>query len=196
VGGIAPATYNDNSVIYDLGARYIPYQDAPFFFYIEGGKAHNLVLDNPQDNRWTNDFRGGIDLYKDWGMQPEYAGCIKFPFQQVGNIYGDLSYYSRYDRDWIGQLRIREGLRALEYHYSVIDLFFQLEGFADTQREFFNNVIDAGPGITFIPDVRWGVALRTFATRNMYVHVNSPSPNPYGKYFNNFFFQIEAYFGF
>lgn len=195
-GGIAPAIYNDNSIIYDVGARYTPYQDSPFFFYIEGGKAHNLILDESRTNRWTNDFRGGINLYKDWGMGPEYVGCIKFPFKQVGNVYGDLSYYSRYNRDWIGQLRLREGLRVLQYHYSVLDVFLQLEAFADTQRDFFNNVVDFGPGITFIPDVRWGVALRTVALRNRYIHVNSPTPNPYGKYFNNFLFQVEAYFGF
>lgn len=194
-GGIAPAIYSDNSIIYDLGARYVPYQDSPFYLYLEGGKAHNLILGS-YTNRWTNDFRGGIDLYQDWGVQSEYAGCIKFPFKQVGNVYGDVSYYSRYDRDWIGQLRVREGLRALEYHYSVLNVFLQLEGFSDSQREFFNNVVDAGPVITFIPDVRWGVALHAIALRNMYIHVNSPSPNPYGKYYNNFLFEIETYFGF
>lgn len=195
-GGIAPAIYNDNSLIYDVGIRYTPYEDSPFYLYLEGGKAHNLILDNGLTNRWTNDFRGGIDLYKEWGMQPEYVGTFRFPFKQVGNIYGDLSYYSRYDRDWILQLRVREGLRALEYHYSAIDIFLQLEGFADTQQEFFNNIVDYGPGISFIPDVRWGVAFRAIALRNTYIAVNSPTPNPYSRNFNNLLLELEAYFGF
>ncbi len=194
--GAAPAEYNDNGVIYDAGLRLTPYQDAPFFFYVEGGTAYNYYLTQNLTRRWTGDFRVGSELYQTWGMKPEYAPRPKFPFKHIGNIYGELTYYSRYDNDWILQLRVRDGVRAFEYGYSALDLFIQVEGFGDTQREFYNNIVDYGPGITFIPDVRVGLAFRVRYLLNNYIPVRSPQPNPYRPNYNNFIVETELYMGF
>lgn len=193
-GGLAPAIYNDNSVTYSGGIRYQPFHTIPIFGYVELGKAYNLlpVVGSP----WMNDFRGGFTGYQNWGATPEYAEKLIFPFHFVCDMYGNYAYYSRYNQDWIGQLRLRPGLRIFEYGNSSVDLYLKLEGFWDTKHFFYNNIIDYGPGIAFVPNNRLNLAFRVEFVRGQYLPVNSPDPNPYGTFYTNKLFNLETYFGF
>jgi tetratricopeptide (TPR) repeat protein len=171
-----PTIYEDDTAIPGVGIRYYPYKPIPVALYAEVGEAFDLIDEGTE--RWNFDFRGGIDAYQGWGAQPVYAINPRFVIKQVGDFYGDVGYYTRYDHDIIGQLRVREGVRFFEWKNSSLDLYLKGEYFFDTNHEYFNNLVNYGPGLAFTPYNHLNLVIRVEPTLGYYIPVNSPDPNP------------------
>ncbi len=190
-GGTIPDIFEDNAAIFGVGASVRPFVKIPIFIYLEGGRAYDLIDRNR--GRWRRDVRGGVMGYQRWGRGYACNSCLRFPFKPVGDFYGDISFFSRYDNNIIGQLRLRQGLRVLEWGNSSVDVYLKGQYFFDRKHEFYNNVLEFGPGISFVPYNRFPFAIRVERIRAQYLHVNSPTPIPYG---NHHYFEtrVEAEF--
>lgn len=189
-----PQIFEDNVAIFSIGARYTPFENAipGFRLYAEAGKAYDLIQREPY-RRWRNDFRGGVLYGAIWGAPHEYVDTPVFPFKQVGSIYGDISYFTRYNDNIIGYGSIREGLRIAEYRTSEINLYLRGRGGFDKNQEFYNNFVEIGPGIELIPNNRYNFSLRLETLKGYYIKVDSPSPNPYGPNYHNTLAIAEFY---
>lgn len=176
VGGMSPVIYSDNATVLAVGANYRPVASWPVYVYMELGKAYNFIK---QDGvTWQNDLRGGINAYDKWGSGavPNYAATLRSPLKYWGEVYFDGSYYSRFQHDWIGQLRVRNGLNLMQYHNSSIDGYVGAQVLQDSQRLFYNNLFEYGPGLAFTPDNHYNLTLRTEYIRGMYL-INTDNPN-------------------
>ncbi|STX28203.1 Predicted methyltransferase (contains TPR repeat) [Legionella beliardensis] len=190
-----PQIFEDNVSITALGIRYSPFQKLPNLrLYIEGGRAYDLIAREPNPNRrYRNDLRGGLLYGAIWGAPHDYVNTWTFPFKEVGNAYLDISYFSRYDDNIIGYGSIREGLRVLEFLTAELNIYLRGRGGLDKNKEFYNNFVEYGPGIEFIPNNRYNLSFRFEYLNGYYIKVNSPSPNPYGPRYHNKLTTAELY---
>lgn len=179
IGGAAPAIYSDNSVIYAGGMSLKPISSIPIKFYAEAGYGHDVTARNRPSNR--KDFRWGATFFQNWGAKPAYSGTLSFPFKHIGDAQGDVSYYSRYDNNWIGTFRIREGLRVLALKGASVNGYAKGQFIFDTNKEFFNNLYEYGAGIAIQPTYLTNFVIRAEKIWGNYIKVNSRSPNPYAK---------------
>lgn len=189
--GTSPQIFEDNAIIFNLGIRYQPFYTVPLYFYGEVGKGYDLLYqDRP---RWKNDFRGGAFYQTAWGAVPTYAENFKFTFKPIGDVYADSSYYSRYNNNLISSINLRQGFRVMEYKSSSLAIYLRAFGIVDTNHEFYNNLVEIGPGIIWVPNNRYNMDFRFERVRGYYFNVNSPDPNPYGSNYNNDVVMFELY---
>jgi tetratricopeptide (TPR) repeat protein len=197
INNAIPQIYSDNSVDWAFGTNYQPFEKIPIQGYIELGRAYELVT-NGDGRPWKYDFRLGVTGYSTYGAPPVYSECLAFPFKFVGDIYGDFSYYSRFVHDWIGQLRVRPGVRTMTYRNSSVDLYLNVNLLWDTQRLFYNNILVVGPGIAFQPDNRFNLIFRVESDWGYYlpININSSQPNPYNSIYYSTIVEMETYIRF
>jgi hypothetical protein len=177
LGGRAPAILSDNAAIVAVGTRFHPFARFPISIYGEAGRAYDLI-DRNRD-RWRDDFRAGLSYFDRWAPSAQCASGWRFPLRRSSSLYADASVYSRYDRNWIGYLQWREGVRALEQGRMQADLFLYLGGAVDSNDDFFNNVAEGGVGAALVPSLAWPVTLRYTAVRGRYLDVSGGERNPY-----------------
>ncbi len=192
--GELPQIYEDDVEIYALGTSVQPFTQFPMIAFFEYGRAYDLIYRNR--DRWRDDARGGLVLFKDWGARPTYSGNMNFTAKPVGEVYSDLIYFSRYDNNVIGNLRLRQGLRVLEYRAANMDIYMTGHLILDKNHEFFNNIFEWGPGIVLRPSNRYNIALRFEMLQGYYIKVNSPDPNPYPPQYHNNVTQLELFYRF
>ena len=182
--GAIPIILSDNVGILSAGARVRPLAALPLSLYAEYGAAYDLLDRNR--NRSRSDTRAGILLWQDW-IQPSplYGPSLQFPFRLLGDVYGDASYYSRYDANIITYLRLREGLRVAQKGHGALDVLGQAWGVVDRNKDFFNNIIEVGPVVQFTPDVRYGLVLRFMSMYGTYIRRAVASFNPYNVHYTD-----------
>jgi tetratricopeptide (TPR) repeat protein len=182
--------YEDNVRIMGVGAQINPLKSIPLVAFVEAGEAYDLVYRNR--NRWRGDLRGGLMYYNEFGTKPAYFDHLKISKDYYSLLYGDITYFSRYDNNVIGTLKTHQGIRLLQYHSSMLNLYGSGRVLEDTRREFFNNFAEIGPGIGFIPSNRFKVELHFEHVRGVYLPAGG-STNPYGKYYTNNTVQLFMY---
>lgn len=192
--GEVPIIYADNYTMLGAGIEYQPFK-WPIYVYFENGIAYEEII-LPDERRWNNDTRVGAYTYFDWGMHSSYHDSLTWSLQPSGDVYANYTYYSRYYHDWLGQLRIRPGIRALQYGYSSVDIYLHGELFADSKELYYNNMLLGGIGVNFIPDNRWPVNVRIAGLRGMYLPTPDSNQNPYDQYFNTLYAELVLYFNF
>ncbi|KTC78449.1 tetratricopeptide repeat protein [Legionella cincinnatiensis] len=192
--GQLPSIYDDNYILNGAGIRYYTNTKIPLIFYFEAGMAYDLIYRNR--DRWRDDRRGGVLSWYYWGPLPSYAERIVFPFSQADDFYGDSSWFSRYRNDWITYGRIRKGYRVMQYRN--MSLIAYARGFliVDTNKYFYNNLVEYGPGIAIVPNNTWPVAFRLERRFGQYIKVNGPEINPYGSSYASNVAMFEMYYRF
>ncbi|MFC3909926.1 tetratricopeptide repeat protein [Legionella dresdenensis] len=188
--GQLPQIYEDNVRIMGAGVQITPVKAIPMVAFVETGAAYDLVYRNR--NRWRGDLRGGLMYYQDLGARPAYFGRPTLSAKYYGFLYGDATYFSRYDNNVIGTLKTHQGIRLLQYHSSMLNLYMSGRVLQDTNRDFFNNIAEIGPGIGFIPSNRFFLEFRYEYIRGVYLPAGG-SVNPYSKYYNNGILQMLFY---
>lgn len=181
--------YEDNVQITGVGAQITPIKGLPMIGFVEVGEAYDLIYQHR--NRWRGDLRGGLMFYREFGPKPTYFDNLTFSTKYYNDWYGDITYFSRYNNNVIGLVRTHQGIRLLQYHSTMINAYITGRVIADTQREFFNNIAEIGPGIAFIPSNHLNVQLRFEQVRGAYLP--SVGFNPYGKYYTNRLVQLLFY---
>lgn len=180
--GQLPQIYEDNVRIMGGGVQITPIPNFPLIAFAEAGAAYDLIYRNRE--RWRGDLRGGLMYYNEFGAKPAYYDRVKISADYYSTWYGDLIYFSRYDNNVIGTLRTHQGIRLMQYHSSMVNLYLTGRIIEDTRREFFNNIAEIGPGIGFIPSNRYRVEIRFEHIKGAYLPAGG-SFNPYGKYYTN-----------
>lgn len=188
--GQAPQIYEDSVRITGVGLQITPFKKVPMVAFVETGAAYDLIYRNR--NRWRGDLRGGLMYYQEFGARPAYFTKPTFSTHYYSLAYGDATYFSRYDNNVIGTIKTHQGIRLLQYHSSMINLYVTGRMIEDTNREFFNNIAEIGPGIGFIPSNRFFLEFRYEYIRGVYLPAGG-STNPYSKYYNNGTIQMLFY---
>ncbi len=189
--GVSPEIFEDDVMVMALGIRHQLFKKFPLYFYTEAGAAYDLVY--RLRPRWRGDFRSGFIAYDNWGRKPTYQPEFTFLFKPVGDFYGDLTFYTRYGDDIIGTARVRQGFRVVEYHASFIDIYLKGQYGMDTLGQYYNNYLECGPGIAWVPNNRYNLAIRLEAIQGYYIDVNSPTPNPFSPHYSTNNIQLELY---
>ena len=138
MGGTQPQIYSDNSLIAAVGLKTQPFQGGPTL-YAEAGPAF-MLIDDGRD-RVRADARAGAYYFNGWyetrALRTE--------------LYTDASYYSRFNRNVITYLQLREILDAWRPGTHAVELFARLGGVVDSRRVSYNNAGEFAPGMAFIP---------------------------------------------
>ena len=175
-GGALPVFYSDNYFLAACGIRLRPFRGLTGD--IQGGVACDL-LEHPGHTRVREDFRAILTYGK--GIYPPITlpHALTFPLSLLAEIYGSFGYYSRYSNG-IGYGQGKMGSRVLTYRTSALDVYVTVAASVDTRRDFFNNIVERGAGVSVLPHTPWGLRLTAEFLRGTYWS-NNQSDNPYGK---------------
>lgn len=188
--GELPQIFEDNVRIMGAGIQMVPFASLPVSFFVEAGAAYDLI---PQSrSRWRGDLRANLVYYQELGAHPCYVAKPKFSMAYYNTLYGNVAYFSRYHNNVIAGFNTHQGVRLFQYRSSMINLYLSGRAMVDTRREFFNNIAEIGPGVSFIPNNRYRLQLRFESVNGMYLPAGG-SFNPYHKYYTNRIAQLLFY---
>jgi hypothetical protein len=188
--GQVPQIYEDNVRIMGGGIQITPFKSLPVVGFVEAGMAYDLIY--RERDRWRGDLRGGLMYYNEFGTKPAWYDTFKMSMDYYSTLYGDVTYFSRFDNNVIGTFKTQQGIRLLQYHSSMLNLYLGGRVMEDTRREFFNNFAEIGPGIGFIPSNRFRLQIRFEHIKGVYLPAGG-SVNPYGKHYTNNIVQLFVY---
>lgn len=191
--GLISQVYTDNVSIVGAGTEITPIPHFPMIAFFQLGKANDLVYRNR--SRWRSDLRYGLAYYNEWGMKPSYTFKPELLLHFQGDAYTDIIYFSRF-RNTIATARLRPALKVFRWGSATIDLYYKGFVIQDTLRQFYNNLMEYGPGIAFTPSDRYNVTLRYENLRGHYLPSNTNPLNPYKPNYHNNIFELDAFFRF
>lgn len=143
VGGMQPVLYADNSVVPAVGVRVRP-GGRWFTLFAEAGAAYPLVSVTPRN--WKRDLRAGLvgGVANERALTANDSGP-----SLVTEIFGDITWYERFDRNVISYVQWRESLRLVRGSAGSIDVFARAWGAFDLRRTYYNRVVEGGGGVAF-----------------------------------------------
>ena len=187
--GQIPQIYEDNVQITGVGGQITPLKGLPLIGFVEGGVAYDLVYRDRE--RWRGDFRGGAMYYNEFCTRPAYFDKPTWSTNYYSDLYGEATYFTRYS-NLIAGIKTHQGIRLMQYHSSMVNLYVTGRAITDTQRQFFNNFAEVGPGLEFVPTNRLNVSLRFEHVNGVYLPAGA-TPNPYTHYYINNLVQLLLY---
>ncbi|MBC8086846.1 MAG: hypothetical protein H7Z40_06240, partial [Phycisphaerae bacterium] len=141
VGGMQPVLYSDNSLVPALGVRVQP-GGRWFTLVAEAGAAYPLVSVTPRN--WKRDLRAGvIGAYSNQHALTGKPSGVSL----VTEIFGDVTWYERFDRNVISYVQWRESLRLVQGPAGSVDVFLRTWGAFDSRRTYYNRVVEGGGGV-------------------------------------------------
>jgi Flp pilus assembly protein TadD len=182
--GTLPVIYSDNSDVFSVGLQSHILGHGTNL-YAEAGTAVSL-MSQPIQGRAVPDYRMGITWYKPW--ETSLAEAVKnrsTDFSLTGNAYSDISFYSRYDDNVIGYLQIRQGVNLPTAHLLPMQALAAINLVRDSNGDFYNNVVEAGPALRIAPFRRLlNLQFEVNYLRGFYT-AHDPA-NPYGSSYGDF----------
>lgn len=147
-GGVRPEIIDENSLILGLGINHSFGSSLPITAYTEIGGSYDLI---DRGRKKLQEYAVvGAATYKEWGdTRPACRLGCSFPMTFHADFYGNVAAYSRNDYNVIADLRYRPGINIMKDDLGVTKLYFKLKSVHDTEREFFNNVLDLGLGVSY-----------------------------------------------
>ena len=186
--GSIPEVYNDNYAGLGIGADYRPFSNTRI--YVETSYDYDLEQRQNRE-RGRLEGKGGIEYYNGWGaINPRCSGTAHWPFEMFSDLYGALTWYSRYD-NWIGQLTGRIGLVAYRQHFTQVNAYLLGNTTLDSQGLFYNNALEVGPGLEIRPHIAWPLSLRA---EYRFGHYVKNLPAGYTDRYDNLIVQAIFYF--
>lgn len=183
--GQAPIIFSDNALILGLGVNIR--QNFGLNLATQFGIGIDLLK---KDGKFKTkeDFRTIISYSN--GIYPPFAviPSPEFITKPLLDFYSSVGYYSRY-KNVIGYAAIKGGLRFFEWKKSAIDFYLRINVARDIEKEFYNNIIEFGPGLRFVPHHTFGLSFLAEFYRGNYLKVSS-LPIPYNLSYNSFRFYL------
>ena len=172
-GGNLPAIFSDNLATFGAG---LGVQAGPYAIVrAEANLAVNLVRTADHPDPTEADYRVLGAVSRRW-ERPNTPGFFE--------VYGSAGYYSRHRDNGIAYLQLRGGRRLAAsgrlYGYLRLNLT------KDTNRDFFNNVAEAGPGLEWRAGGPLNVSARAEYLVGVYFGIAGRDPNPYGPSYDDF----------
>ncbi len=176
--GTLPQIFSDNSAVFSLGVQSTILGHGTNL-YAEAGTALSL-LDRPHQGRAVPDYRAGVTWFQPWGVSLARAALLnERGISLTGSAYGDVGFYSRYQHNVIGYLQLREGLNLPTGRVLPIQVLAAVNLVRDSNGNFYNNVVEAGPEVRLAPFRRLpDLQIEAEYLRGFYA-VHDPV-NPYG----------------
>jgi tetratricopeptide (TPR) repeat protein len=176
--GTLPEIFSDNSAVLALGVQSSILGKGTNL-YAEAGTAVSL-LSQPTHGRAVPDYRAGLTWFRSWGTSfTGDAGLHGRELSLTGSAYSDVGFYSRYDHNVIGYLQVREGLNLPTARLLPVQVLAAVNFLGDSNGNFYNNVIEAGPDLRLAPFRRLlGVWIEAQYLRGIYTRHDLA--NPYG----------------
>ncbi|WP_336038424.1 hypothetical protein [Acinetobacter calcoaceticus] len=147
-GGVRPEIIDENAVTLGIGANYQPWTSIPVRAYLEVGGSYDLI-DRNRD-KFRESVVGGVTGYQEWYSQNNCNHLLCFN-DYFTDLYGNAATYSREDYNVIGDLRLRTGLNVYKGENGTVQAYVKLHGLADSKDEYYNNLFEYGPGISWQP---------------------------------------------
>nr|WP_032027195.1 hypothetical protein [Acinetobacter baumannii] len=146
--GVRPEIIDENAATLGVGANYQPWTSIPVRAYVEVGGSYDLIDRNRK--RFRESVVGGVTGYQEWYSQSncDHSLCLDNYFT---DLYGNVATYSREDYNVIGDLRLRTGLNLYKGESGSVQAYVKLHGLADSEDEYYNNLFEYGPGISWQP---------------------------------------------
>ena len=172
--GAVPEIYSDNYASFEPGIRYQP-KGFNANLTAEWGLSINLL--SSADHPDATEFNGRVVLadYHYW----------EGPHRLFADAGGSAGYYSRYRNNGIGYLQLRGGVKAWDDGSSQASLYSPMNVFKDTNRDFFNNLVEIGAGIEVQPSTKVNLKMRAEYLRGTYMGIQGRDANPYGPHYND-----------
>ena len=181
--------YEDNVRILGVGMQTRVFPTLPLFAFVESGAAADLI--NRNRNQWRFDFRGGLTYYSQWGARQFYYPKPTFMQHFFSTLYGNVTYFNRYN-NLIATVQSQQGVYLFEHKNTMVNAYFLEHFLIDSKREYFNNLIEFGPGLSFIPSNKFNFQFRFEYLKGIYLPAGA-SVNPYGKQYTNKLFKLLFY---
>ncbi|MBI5020848.1 MAG: tetratricopeptide repeat protein [Ignavibacteriales bacterium] len=180
--GEVPEIFSDNAIVGGVGIGVKPLTGLELRTQL--GIAYDIIQQDSGVSRWSEDFRVlaiyGNGIYPDF----EFHTDPKVTLEPLLDVYSSVGYYSRY-KNVIGYLQGRAGVRIFEMSYTAADLYLRSMYVKDSEREFYNNQIDAAIGLRILPFYKWDLYVMAEYYRGTYLG-NIARPSDFSKYFGGF----------
>ena len=149
-GGARPEIIDQNAAIVGVGTNYRPWE-WPLYLYLELGGSYDLIDLSRDKLRESINF--GLTGYQEWYWHDSETSHspVTQKTQYFAELYGNAASYSREDYNVIGDLRLRTGWNFNRDHLGNIQTYLKLHTINDSNNEFYNNLAELGPGITWQP---------------------------------------------
>ena len=182
--GQVPEIFSDNAVIFGAGLNYNPFVGLNLI--AQTGIAIDLIKTEGKA-KIKQDFRTILSYGN--GFYPEISipSTPEFVFKPLADLYGSFGYYSRY-KNSIGYASLKGGFRFFEWRKSSNDFYLKLNFAMDIEKEYYNNIIESGAGLKFIPDHSIGLSLLVEFLRGKYLI--TPPIISRSSYYNSFRFYL------
>jgi tetratricopeptide (TPR) repeat protein len=179
--GELPQIFSDNSAVISIGVQSALGKTG-VVVYAEAGTAVHLISERP---RAASDYRVGIVWSRPWGAGLFAADNLGRTVSLTGSAYADAGYYTRYNHDFIGNVQLREGINLPIFRALPMQLFAATNLIRDSNRNFYNNVVEVGPVLRVAP-LRHLPSL-TFEAQYLRGFYTAHDPtNPYGSRYGDF----------
>lgn len=182
--------FEDNVAIIALGYSNRPVYSLPMRFFVEVGIAKDLIWRDRNEYRF--DVRSGLFYAKRWKKLSATPKKEIFSLNKLTELYLDLIYFSRYDNNIILTGRASHALNIFQNNKLSINAYAMFRGSTDKNREFYNNLIEYGPGISLTPTNIQSLSLSIERRLGTYLPVKN-SDNPYSTHYNNTVIQLLFY---
>jgi cellulose synthase/poly-beta-1,6-N-acetylglucosamine synthase-like glycosyltransferase len=102
----------------------------------------------------------------------------------VGEVYLEGSYETFHDRDLVGLLDLKDGLRLMWFYDAQLILFGKARAYKDTANEFWNNKALFGPSLRLKPFSSIGFFFFAEYLFGTYYGIEGRTPNPHPQQFS------------
>jgi tetratricopeptide (TPR) repeat protein len=167
--GETPEIYADDAVSFAPGVRLQP-KGWNTSLSADYGITVNLLRSDDHPRRIQGDGRVVLGDYRYW----------QGPARLFADAGLSLGYYSRYRDNVIGYLRARAGARFHPGRFTQVTLYAPVNFHKDSNRDFYNNIAEAGAGIELQPTTRHNLNVRAEYLRGVYTGIEGRDRNPYG----------------
>lgn len=168
-GGRSPKIFSDNAIVTSIGLNYNPITGIEL--EVSKGIAYELIKRNTQP-KIKGDFRTVITYSFGW-----YAGWSSLKgfqtlFEPFSDFYFSTGYYSRY-QNVIGYLNGKGGIRLFSLYHTHFDIYGRINLVGDSEKEFYNNIIEGGPCARVILYPEWGLQIAGEYYLGRYLNISS-----------------------
>lgn len=176
-GGQTPEIYNDNVLSFGPGLRVQP-RGLNTSLQLEWNWDTNVTRSPEHPRRSEGNGRA---VLTDYGYWEGLLGARRL-FSDLG---ASLGWYGRYRDNVIAYGQARAGAKLWERFPARLNLYLPLNASVDTNKDFFNNIVETGAGaeLQFLGGLN--LRLRLEALRGWYTGREGRDPNPYGRRYHD-----------
>lgn len=178
--------YDENAAVLGLGVSYQPWLNLPIRAYAEVGGSYDLIDRNR--SKFRESIVAGATGYQEWYMK-DICADQKCP-NWYSDLYGNIASYSREDYAILSDLRLRSGVN---FDKVGIKLYGKFHAINDTAHEYYNNLVEAGPGISWQPTKSFPM---TLSVEKLYGKYVTGTPTSVKDTYDNTRIELTIYYGF